>query len=480
MRGALAVLGAVLLLAAGVVWWLKFEHHPPQVSLVTAVATLGRKTPIDIDVRTEAPGLRSLTVRLQAAGAAAGGSAAGSTEAGPVYELLKESYPSTTWRGSGLTAKRLHIEADLQQLRVPEGPAKLEVFADTYAWHLLPSAPQARLSAPVTIDLTPPRLELLTTQHNARLGGVELAVFRQSSDTVHSGVEVDRYFFPAVTGYFADSSLALAFFAIPQDLSATVRPRLIARDAAGNERDVYLPCEIKPRRFAERTLAVDDEFLARKVPEIEHDAALTPNADLVQGYLFINRELRQRNESRIRELTAHSEPEPLWDGAFHRQSNAAPLSSFADRRTYTYHGQVIDHQTHLGFDLASLKLSPVEAAQNGVVVFAGNLGIYGNAVILDHGLGIFSLYGHLSSIAVQQGERVTSGQTLGQTGETGLAGGDHLHFSIMLRGVHIDPVEWWDPHWIHDHVTPKLTMFPRTAAAAPAAAPQPDHEQAQP
>jgi murein DD-endopeptidase MepM/ murein hydrolase activator NlpD len=463
MRAALAVLCAALLLVAGGVWWLKFEHHAPQVSLVAAVEVLGRKTPVDIDLRCDPPGLRTVTVRLQAAGA--------------TYELLSESYPKSGWRGSGVAEKRLHFEPDPVRLKVPEGAATLEVFVETYAWHWLPPAATPRLSVPVTIDVTPPRVELLTTQHNARLGGVELAVFRQSADTVRSGIEVDKYFFPATLGYFADGSVALAFFAIPQDLTADARPRLIARDAAGNQRDVYLPCIIKPRTFAERTLAVSDDFLTRKVPEIEHDNGLPIAADLVQGYLYINGELRRQNEARIRALTATSHPAPLWDGVFHRQSNAAPLSSFADRRTYTYKGDPIDHQTHLGYDLASLKLSPVEAAQAGIVVYADNLGIYGNTVILDHGLGIFSLYGHLSAVVVKPGERVKMAQSLGQSGETGLAGGDHLHFSILLQGVHVDPVEWWDPHWLRDHVTPKLAMFPRPTTAEE---PERTHEQAQP
>jgi murein DD-endopeptidase MepM/ murein hydrolase activator NlpD len=460
-RAALVLLSAVVLVA-GVLWWLKFEKHPPQASLAAPLNALGRKPPIDIDVRSEATGLRTVTVRLQAGGTA--------------YELLSETYPKSGWRGSGVTEKRLHVEPDLLALKVPEGPAAIEVFADSYAWHPFGAAPTPRLTVPVTVDLTPPRIELLTTQHNVRLGGVELAVFRQSADTVRSGIEVDKYFFPAVTGYFADKGVALAFFAIPQDLNAAVRPRLVAADAAGNQRDIALPCTIKPRTFAERTLAIDDAFLARKVPEIEEANGLPIAADLVQGYIYINGELRKQNEARIRELTKTSVPMPLWNGAFHRQSNAAPLSSFADRRTYTYKGEPIDHQTHLGYDLASLKLSPVEAAQAGRVVFADNLGIYGNAVLLDHGLGIFSLYGHLSSFAVKAGDQVTVGQSLGQTGETGLAGGDHLHFSILLDGVHVDPVEWWDPHWLHDHITPKLTMFPR----APAAEPEHTNEQAKP
>jgi len=142
-----------------------------------------------------------------------------------------------------------------------------------------------------------------------------------------------------------------------------------------------------------------------------------------------------------------------------------------------------------------LQRAPVEAAQNGIVVFAGDLGIYGNAVIIDHGLGVFSLYGHLSSIVVKSGQAVKMGEHIGQTGDTGLAGGDHLHFSIMLDGTHINPVEWWDGKWIRDHITPALTILPVAAPPAPAeggatgaataAAPVPDaaepvDEQAQP
>src|SRR5439155_1118508 len=179
---------------------------------------------------------------------------------------------------------------------------------------------------------------------------------------------------------------------------------------------------------------------------------LASDGDLVAGYLRINRELRVATEKRVRELCRESAAEPLWEGAFLRLPDSAPLSGFADRRTYVYRGQAIDHQTHLGFDLASLRGSPVPAGNTGRVVFAGPLGIYGNAVILDHGLGLFSLYGHLSEVTVTAGTTLHRGDVLGKTGDTGLAGGDHLHFSVMIHGVHVDPVEWWDAHWIHDHV----------------------------
>jgi murein DD-endopeptidase MepM/ murein hydrolase activator NlpD len=446
-----AFISAIVAVVVGALLWLKLDWGVPQVSLGAPVEVMGRKTPIDIDVHSGAPGIRSVTVRLR--------------DSGTTHELLHEEVAPTTWRGSGVTEKRVHLEPDLAALQVPEGPATLEVVVDTYAWHPFGHSTGPQLAVPVKVDLYPPQLELLTTQHNARLGGVELAVFRQSEDTAISGVAVGPYFFPSTKGLSADPNVAVAFFAIPQDQTADVRPQLIARDGAGNERQLLLPVLIKPRRFAERALVIDDEFLTRKVPELQSANHLPPTPDLVQGYLQINGDLRKASEAKIRAVTAKSEPHPLWDGPFHRQSNAAPLSAFADRRTYEYKGQTIDRQTHLGYDLASLKNSPVEAAQNGNVVFADNLGIYGNTVILDHGLGIFSLYGHLSTIAVHPGERVTTGQTLGQTGETGLAGGDHLHFSIMLNGVHVDPVEWWDPQWIREHVGAKLAMSTHPAAA---------------
>lgn len=458
MRAVLSAILIFLVVGVGVAWWLRSERRPPQAVPVAAIEFLGSNTPIDIDIRSDGPGFRSIVVRLQATPAGA---------AAQTFELMNETYPSPAFLTPGVTSKRLHLEPDLLQLQVPEGQATLEVIGDTYAWHLWTKQPAVLLSTAVTVDLSPPRIELLTTQHNLRLGGAEVAVFRQSPDTIASSIEVDKYSFPSTLGYFADASVALAFFAVPQDLNAEARPLLVARDAAGNRREVPLPCRIKPREFAERTLAVDDAFLARKVPELVAANGLPPQPDPVQGYLYVNGTLRQQNESQIREATKQSSGEALWDGEFHRQSNAAPLSSFADRRSYSYRGEVIDHQTHLGYDLASLRLSRVEAAQNGIVVFAGNLGIYGNTVIVDHGLGISSLYGHMSTITVGRGDAVKTGQTLGQTGESGLAGGDHLHFSVILRGTHIDPVEWWDAHWLKDHVTPKLTMFPRAKAAEP-------------
>ena len=125
-------------------------------------------------------------------------------------------------------------------------------------------------------------------------------------------------------------------------------------------------------------------------------------------------------------------------------------------RSYLYGGKRVDSQVHLGFDLASTARAAVPASNDGRVAFTGTLGIYGETVILDHGLGLFSLYGHLSEISVEEGQRVVRGAPIGRTGQTGLAGGDHLHFAMLVHGVFVDPLEWFDGRWIREHVEAKL------------------------
>ncbi len=451
MRRVVWLTSFLLLVAVAALVWVQVDR-PPAVEASALPPTIGRNVPLRFTVHSPGPGLERVWVVAQ-----------GGQNSWQVYE---QRFERQTWRGSGVERFDLEVAPDWPGMGIPEGPLVLQIWAATYGWHLRGHDRAPLWQHTVELDLTPPRVEVLTTQHNVRLGGVELAIWRQSPDAVRFGVEVERYFFPGYLGYFSDPQLALALFAVPQDLDPSVQARVIAEDRAGNRTVVQLPVRVLPRRFAERTLLVDDEFLVRKVPEIEAANQLPATGSLIDRYLRINRELRHQNEATLRELTRTSDPSPKWLTAFHRQSNAAPLSSFADRRTYVYRGQEIDRQVHLGFDLASIKASPVEAAQEGRVVFAGNLGIYGNTVILDHGMGLFTLYGHLRSIDVPVGATVKRGQTLGLTGETGLAAGDHLHFSVMLHGVHVDPVEWWDEGWIRKHLIAKLSPH-RPMAAAP-------------
>jgi murein DD-endopeptidase MepM/ murein hydrolase activator NlpD len=179
-------------------------------------------------------------------------------------------------------------------------------------------------------------------------------------------------------------------------------------------------------------------------------------SDMLPGFLKVNGELRRINADQIAALALKSAPTRLWDGPFVQLGNSKVEASFADHRTYIYKGQDVDHQVHLGFDLAVTEHVPVVAANAGRVLNASWLGIYGNCIVLDHGMGVQSLYGHLMSFDVKMGDHVTRGQTIGRSDSTGLAGGDHLHFTMLVGGRMVTPVEWWDPHWITDRVERKL------------------------
>jgi murein DD-endopeptidase MepM/ murein hydrolase activator NlpD len=276
------------------------------------------------------------------------------------------------------------------------------------------------------------------------------------------GIALGELFF-AGHPHPSDPSLAVALYAYPPETAVGQKPVLVATDKAGNRAQISLPVEIIERAFSTDRITLSDEFMQPKVAELGDGAS----GDTLQAYLAINRDMRKQNAATIVEATAHSSGERLWNGAFQQLPNSKLFSEFAEQRTYEYQGKVVDQQVHLGFDLASHANSPALAANTGRVVFAGALGIYGNTVILDHGLGLFSLYGHLSEIAVEKGQAVARGEPLGRTGETGLAGGDHLHYSMLVAGVFVDPREWFDERWIHDHVLAKLEPPRAEVPAAP-------------
>jgi len=253
----------------------------------------------------------------------------------------------------------------------------------------------------------------------------------------------------------------VAFFGLLHDQDITTPIRLVARDPAGNTAAAEFAYRAFSTEFARRRLPVTDAFFQKVVPPI---LGATPSLRLpigtpderLEAFLRINGDVRRANEVQIEELARATLPEMLWRGTFTRMGRAKAEAVFADHRTYVYGDREIDQQVHLGADLASTRGASITASNTGHVVFAGFLGIYGNCVILDHGMGVQSLYAHLSSVTVEAGDRINRGEIIGRSGDTGLAGGDHLHFSMLVAGRPVNPIEWWDPHWIADRIDRKL------------------------
>jgi murein DD-endopeptidase MepM/ murein hydrolase activator NlpD len=272
-----------------------------------------------------------------------------------------------------------------------------------------------------------------------------------------SGVRVGNDLYRGYPAPSGKPGERFAIFAWPYNAPASTIPVVYAADEAGNEATAGFTFKLFPKKWPNQTLDITDAFLARVVPAIlEHSPAVKSQGDPVKDFLEINGRLRRLNAARLIELSDDSKPVMLWKGAFRQLGNSKVEAAFADHRSYKYQGRIIDQQDHLGFDLAVTASYPVEAANDGVVMLANYFGIYGNTVILDHGCGLMTLYAHLSSIDVKDGDKVTKGQTVGRSGATGLAGGDHLHFSVLVDGTPVNPVEWWDAHWIHDRIEEKL------------------------
>jgi murein DD-endopeptidase MepM/ murein hydrolase activator NlpD len=311
----------------------------------------------------------------------------------------------------------------------------------------------------IEVRLTPPQVAVLSQFHYINHGGSELVVYRVSPPDAESGVRVgDRVYagFPAGS---ADSGMRVALFALLWDQPLDTRIEVFARDSLDNEGSGTFDKRVFPKQFRSSTIALDDRFLARVVPPILQNSPelrVDDPANLLASYLAINRDLRRMNNDAIAALAAETAPEMLWQGPFKQLINTAVEAGFADQRTYVYNGQDVDHQVHLGFDLASTAAASIRAANRGRVVHAGWLGIYGNCVILDHGMGLQSLYAHLSSIGVTAGDLVETEAELGRSGATGLAGGDHLHFTMLLGGNAITPIDWWSAQWVSDRVLRKL------------------------
>jgi murein DD-endopeptidase MepM/ murein hydrolase activator NlpD len=301
------------------------------------------------------------------------------------------------------------------------------------------------------VILRPPAVSADGFQHYINQGGSELAVFSPSGSWQESGVRVGSAAFRSFPAP-GDNRQRLSLFAFSWDTPPDTVPVIFARNASGTEATARFWFKVFPKKFRARDLAIDDAFLEKVDNQIDPGGS----GDLLTRFLKINGEMRRANNKTLFDLRLKTADRFLWKQSFLQLANSQVESAFADLRTYVYKGKKVDRQVHLGFDLATTQHGPVLAANDGKVIWAAPLGIYGNCIVLDHGYGLQSIYGHLSEIALKEGDTVERGQVMGKSGSTGLAGGDHLHFSMQVDGVQVNPIEWWDDHWINDHIRSRV------------------------
>lgn len=419
-------------LAAGFIYiWPHLESSPPEISLDKPIKYLGREQRVYVKISDQGQGLAWVRVTME--------------QAGKRGVIINQEFDTP---GAPLASLKLMVKP--LQLGMSQGPAILVVEAADRSWRGWMKGNRSRREFKVQVDTTPPRVNSLTQVVRISRGGSGLALYTVDESEARHGVRVGKKFFLGVAPWPDRPNTKLCYFAYGDDLAKGQKIELWAMDLAGNEAIASLNTRLRWKRFKSDNINLSQNVLKRIAARFSGIMPKNRATPLAQ-FMWVNQDLRRDNHQVIEEASRQSQPYQLWRKAFSRPLGA-PKAGYGDRRTYFYKGKVVSKGVHLGTDTAHTERSPVKAAARGIVRFAANLGIYGNCVILSHGQGLATLYGHLSSMAVKLGDEVQRGQDVGRSGATGLALGDHLHFSVLVQGVFVNPTEWWDSHWVRDNV----------------------------
>jgi hypothetical protein len=423
-----------------------FEGEQSRINLQPTVDYLSKNQEFKLNISDKKRGLRTVRVSLY--------------QEGRDVTLLDMSFPFKGLLNQGGTySYDAGFFIDPSKLNLAQGRADLIVRVWDHSRRGGGEGNLSLLQHSIVVDTIPPAVTALGRLHYINAGGAGMVVYQASSDSVTSGVFVGRTFHK---GFTLDKTnkdkYYVCYFAYPPVEKADSEIFLWTEDRAGNQSKVNFYCRVRKKLFLSEKMDITDVFLERVLPYFSPYLS-SPGASNIEKFLDINQKLRARDAQKFNDLRTKTSPIQLWEGQWVRLKNAKSMANFGDRRIYYYKGKEIDNQLHMGVDLASLANAEVPAANSGRIILAESLGIYGNTVVVDHGQGLSSVYAHLSRISVALDQTVKKAETIGLTGQTGLAVGDHLHFGIMVNGVFVNPLEWWDPHWVQDNITRKLNRL---------------------
>ena len=437
LKRFLAILAILILIALGFVWYSGKEVN---VKLARPTPAIGADSVISVQA-SGPKGMKSFSASVEQDG-----------QSQTVYH--DETRSNQTSRVYTFSAGKK------QASFLKEGPAKLILKAESNDFR----GRTTTLSQDIQVVLRPPSIVADGRQHYLNQGGAELVTLDLGGSWTDAGVRVGQYSAGsfAMPGEPENSNNRFSLFPYPWDLSPDTMPIAFVRNIAGTEATTTFWVKVFPKKFRESNIELNDRELQKVDSELDPDGT----GSLIERFVRLNREMRRANNQQIYDLRTKTENRMLWSGPFEPMKGARE-SYFADRRSYFYKGHKVDEQVHLGFDLAQTSNMPVLAANSGKVIYADQLGIYGNCVILDHGYTLQTLYGHMSKIGAKVGDVIQKGQQIGVSGSTGMAFGDHVHFSMLIAGIQVNPIEWWDEHWIHDRILSKIGPHEPSSPAVP-------------
>lgn len=326
---------------------------------------------------------------------------------------------------------------------------------DTSKWNFL-SGNTAQKVVALKIDRIRPELYVIANSYKISKGGAAAVVFKATDDNlkdIYIETNFGKKFYPTPfykKGYYIS---LLAWPVQRKNFSAMV----VATDYAGNISKSRVRLFLQDKKYKLSNIALQDKFLDGKISTlISEIMPELSNASKIEKFKAINEKLRRINEDNIKKATSQTDATTISDfkiTPFYPLKNSAAVASFGDHRFYSYGGKEVSEAYHLGIDLASIRFADIRSKNSGTVVFAQPNGIYGNNLIIYHGLGLYTLYGHCSRFLVNAGDKIKPNEVVAKTGTTGLALGDHLHFGVLIQGVEVRPEEWMDKSWIKMNIS---------------------------
>jgi peptidase M23-like protein len=293
-------------------------------------------------------------------------------------------------------------------MSLPDGAHQVNVIAEDSSFR----RNRATASATLTTDNTPPVLSIESQPPRVLQGHTWLLRIRTNEPTAVEARLGDRTL-PVEAGN--GFGWAVVGFGPTADV-ATVPVVVDGHDPAGNQSEISQPVQVATENFARDEVDIPQQLATLLQSDIrtEEDKALLPN------------------------YQKYTQPK-LWEGRFMMPINGPIITEFGTLRSYNG-GPVVGH--HGGADIAAGAGRSVLAPARGKVVLIDKVQLRGNIVIVDHGLGVFTTYAHLSAVDVQVGQTVERGQPFAKVGSTGLSTGPHLHWEMWVSGENVNPIEW--------------------------------------
>jgi murein DD-endopeptidase MepM/ murein hydrolase activator NlpD len=342
-----------------------------------------------------------------------------------------------------LQTQSFDLPIDPDQCVVNSDPLKVKITVKAVDSSLIVNKTDASIT--LTYDNKAPNLMTLQGSLSLKRGGTGVVLYEVGEVPIETGVLLGDLHFRA---FEFEPNKYLSFYAHPYNVKADeFKPRVFAVDAAGNLRKIRPGSRTASHTYRKEVIELNDDFLET----VKDKMMATSTRPPLEVFVEINNKVRQENYQKIAQICQNTEQKKLWEGAFLRNQGATK-AGFADSRTYKYGSEVVSKQVHLGLDIAGINNTQIFAANHGKVLFVGDIGIYGNVVIIDHGYGLHSLYGHLHQTNVQEGDIVRKGDVIAVSGETGLVFGDHLHYEMRINGVAVNPIEWFDNVWVLNNI----------------------------